>query len=228
MLGSLRGIENHNENGLKWLTGDIYWNYSTETNDTEGVIQRMKEGSIPKNLILFPDIHATDPAEPFRATGQFTEDHFSFGMAHELGDTPMPKPDKRINMYRVRNIAQLKIAAMIITNALQYNFFDFVHFTEMLDYENMFFYVAEYDGMPVSACAAQHKDNVVYISWAGTFPEYRNRGICGSLIQMAEREGLQRGKTIAAVHGGSNAFRRIGYRVYYNVVNMSLIEDIDK
>ena len=225
MLGSLRGIENHNENGLKWLTGDIVWNYSTETSDVEAIVQRMKDGSIPKNLILFPDIQLTDAADPFRTSGLFNECHWAYGMAHEICDTPMPKPDKRISMFRVREISQLKMVAMIINTALEYNFIDFGHYNDIMEYGNSFIYLAEYDGMPVSACVTQHSDNVVYISWAGTLPGYRNRGIGGHLLQMAERDGYERGKTIGVVHGVSNAYRRIGYREYYNVIKLELKDD---
>lgn len=222
MLGSLRGIESHNEDGLKWLSGDIEWNYATETADAESVVRRMREGSIPKNLIIFPDIKPYDVAGPYRATGLFTECHWAFGMAHELLDTPMPKPDKRINLMRVRDVSRLKMAAMIINTALEYDFIDFGHYRDIMEYGNTFIYLAEYDGLPVSACVAQHKANIFYISWAGTLPGYRNRGIGGHLLQMAERDAVQRGKTVGAVHGVSNAYRRIGYREYYPVIKLEL------
>ena len=47
MLGKLRGIENRKENCLRWLSGDIDFNYYAETSDTDGIIQRMKNGEIP-------------------------------------------------------------------------------------------------------------------------------------------------------------------------------------
>ena len=86
-------------------------------------------------------------------------------------------------------------------------------------YENngQFFYLAEYDGLPVSAVMSQHGDHFVNISWVGTLPGYRRLGIAGHLIQMAERDGLLRGKMIGVLQGYPEAvgtYRRIGYREY--------------
>ena len=83
--------------------------------------------------------------------------------------------------------------------------------------DRRFFYLAEYDGLPVGAVMSQHGDDIVNISWVGTLPGYRKLGIAGYLIQMAERDGLLHGKTIGVLHGypeAVGAYHRVGYRAY--------------
>ncbi|MDR0896262.1 MAG: hypothetical protein LBN04_00240 [Oscillospiraceae bacterium] len=50
MLGNLRGNQNHQEDNLRWLTGDINHTYFTGKIEKEPLIQRMKDGEIPDNL----------------------------------------------------------------------------------------------------------------------------------------------------------------------------------
>ncbi len=217
MLGALRGIENHKEDGLRWLTGDVDYNYYCESADIDGIIQRMKNGKIPKNLTFITDNLETDPAEPFRAAGLFEGGSGTTGMAHELAERPIPKFDKRINLFRVHEISQLKTVGTILNSAFEYRLFSFEHYLEMFNNYGQFFYLAEYDGLPVGAVMSQYGDIFVNISWAGTLPGYRKLGIAGCLIQMAEQDALLHGKNISVLHSRPNAlgaYRRIGYREY--------------
>jgi hypothetical protein len=50
MLGNLRGNENHKEDNLHWLTGNITYNYFVGDVEVNEVVRRMRIGEIPKNL----------------------------------------------------------------------------------------------------------------------------------------------------------------------------------
>jgi GNAT superfamily N-acetyltransferase len=226
MLGKLRGIENHHEKGLRWLTGDVTYNYFVETSDTDDVVQRMKKKEIPKNLVFITGSPEENPAQAFLATGLFKSGSGTTGMAHELSDTPLPKPDKRLNLFRVNEIAQLKMAGAILNTVFEYNLFSFEHYCQMMENEGQFFYLAEYDGLPAGACMAQHEDNFINISWAGTLPGYRRLGIAGFLIQMAEHDGILHGKKIGVLHGRPDAvgaYQRIGYKGYCKGIDLEMI-----
>jgi len=226
MLGRLRGLENHKESDLQWLTGNINYNYFTGTSDAMAVIERMRNNEIPKNLVLLADSMEENPAEPFLATGLFKEGSGCTGMAHELLDTILPEPDKRINLFRVHETSQLKAAGAILNTVFEYRFFSFDHFAEMMENDGQFFYLAEYDGIPAGACMSQHGDNFVAISWAGTLPGYRKLGIAGHLIQLAERDGITHGKTAGVLEGRPDAvgsYRRIGYREYCRSIDLELV-----
>lgn len=217
MLGKLRGIENHNEDGLHWLSGDINFNYYTETADADLVVKRMQNDEIPKNLTFFTDDIKNDPTEPFKACGLFKPGLGTTGMAHELLDKHLPKADKRLNIYHVREIAQLKAAGAIFNSSFGYDLFSFEHYLEMLNIHGQYFYLAEYDGIPVGAVMSQHGNSFVYIAWVATLQPYRKRGIAGYLIQAAERDGIINGKTVGTLHarpGAVGAYRRIGYNDY--------------
>ena len=231
MLGNLRGLENHKENGLRWLTGDINHTYFTDNCDAEGIIRRMKAGDIPKNLTFLTDDPDADPAEPFRRTGFFKDGSGTTGMAHELMDTPLPKADKRLNVFRIREVSQLKAAGAILNTVFDYNLFSFGHFLEMMNNHGQFFYLAEYDDLPAGAAMSQHGDNFVNISWVGTLPGYRKRGIAGYLIQMAEQDGILHSKNIGVLHGrpgAVGAYRRIGYRKYCRGVELEMINETQR
>ena len=226
MLGKLRGIEDHNENGLRWLTGDVTYNYSVETTDVNDVIQRMKEKKIPSNLVFLTDNMEANPEEAFLAAGLFKSGSGTTGMAHELLDTPLPKTDKRLNLFRVNEISQLKMTGVIFNASFEYRLFSFEHYLEMMENEGQFFYLAEYDGLPAGACMSQHGDDFVNISWAGTLPGYRKLGIAGHLIQKAERDAIMNGKKLGVLHGRPDAvgaYRRIGYRGYSKGIDLEMI-----
>ena len=226
MLGKLRGIENHREKGLRWLTGDVAYNYFVETSDVDDVIQRMKNKEIPSNLVILTDNLEDNPAEIFLATGLFNSGSGTTGMAHELLDITLPKPDKRLNIFRVIEISQLKTAGAILNGVFEYRLFSFEHYLEMMQNEGQFFYLAEYDGLPAGACMSQHGDNFINISWVGTLPGYRKLGIAGYLIQMAEHDGILHGKKTCVLHGRPDAvgaYRRIGYRDYCKGIDLELI-----
>jgi len=224
MLGKLRGIENHCSDGLRWLTGDVAYNYFTDTSDTDGVISRMRNNEIPKNL-TFPAVEKPcQQTEAFMATGLFTSETVT-GMAHKLDDVLLPKPDKRLNVFRVNEISQLKAAGAILNSAFEYKLFSFEHYIDMMKNDGQYFYLAEYDGLPVGACMSIHGDDFIGISWVGTLPGYRKLGIAGYLIQEAEYEGIKHGKTIGvlgAYPGAVGAYKRVGYREYCYTIILEL------
>ena len=217
MLGELRGMNNHKEDNLRWLTGDISHNYYCEADDAQNIIGRIKNGEIPKSLTFLTDNSEENSLELFRATGLFKESFSAAGMAHELMDTVLPKTDKRLNLFRVRDVAQLKMAGAILNTVFGYRLFSFEHFIEMMENDEQFLYLAEYDGLPVGACMSQHGDCFVNISWVGVLPGYRKLGIAGYLIQAAERNGIRHNKTIGVIHAlpeAVGAYTRIGYMNY--------------
>ena len=113
MLGDLRGIKNHKEDKLRWTTGDIIHTYFTSSVEMDDVINRMKDGEIPKNLFFLFDDSDTDAIAPFLSSGLFRKNSETSGMAHKLCDVTLPKLDKCINLFRVREISQLKAAGAI-------------------------------------------------------------------------------------------------------------------
>jgi GNAT superfamily N-acetyltransferase len=144
-----------------------------------------------------------------------------------LTDTPLPEPDQRLHIFRVREHAQLKTAGAILSGMFYYDLFTFGHYTEIMDTKGVYFYLAEYDGLPVGACMAQHGDCFVNISWVGVLGGYRKRGIAGYLIQTAEKEAYRCGKTIGTIHGGTDvagAYRRVGYKEYVRGIDAHFIE----
>jgi GNAT superfamily N-acetyltransferase len=225
MLGGLQGAINHKEDHLRWRTGDVYYNYYCDTADVEKIVVRMKNNEIPKTLTFFTDSSETGLIEPFKATEQFKEAMRAAGMAHDLMDTVLPEPDKRVNLFRVRDTAQLKMAGSILNTVFEYRLFSYENYIKMMENDGQYFYIAEYDGLPVGACMAQHGDCFVNISWVGVLPGYRKLGIAGYLIQSAERDGVQQGKTIGVLHGFPEAvgvYRRIGYKEYCMTIVLEL------
>ncbi|MCL2498756.1 MAG: GNAT family N-acetyltransferase [Defluviitaleaceae bacterium] len=228
MLGGLRGITNHKETHLRWLTGDVCFNYFCDTTDVESTIRRIENDEIPKTLsfnIDNNDNHEDGLIKAYRATGRFKDCMQTTGMAHELLDVVLPKPDSRLNLFRMRENAQLKQAGAILNAAFEYRLFSFGHYAEMFENNGQYFYLAEYEGLPVGACMAQHGDRFVNISWVGVLPGYRKLGIAGYLIQMAESDGIKNGKTIGvlgAFPDAVGAYRRVGYKGYCTTTVLEL------
>ena len=197
MLGNLRGNEKHKEDNLYWLTGKIDYIYFIGEVKVDEVINRMKTDEIPKTL-MFQVGDAR--SELFKSTGLFTEEIVAV-MAHELGDTSLPKPGKELKIFKVSEIAQLKAAGAILNSSRDYRLFSFEDYLDMMN-AGQCFYLAEYDGLPVGACMTMDGDDFLALPWIGTLPGYRKLGIAGHLIQAAESEGVNRGKTV----GVRNAF----------------------
>ena len=223
MLGNLRGNENHKEDNLRWLTGNITYIYFVGEVEVNAVIRRMKAGEIPET-IMFQVGDAQ--SELFMDTGWFTKEIVAV-MAHELGDTSLPKLGRKLNIFKVSEISQLKTAGAILNTARNFRLFSFQDYLDMMN-DGQCFYLAEYDGLPVGACMTMDGDDFLAIPFIGTLPGYRRLGIAGHLIQAAEREGINRGKTV----GVRNAFpmaigacKRVGYREYGDTITLTLKED---
>lgn len=234
ILGRLRGMENHREDTLRWLTGDVVFNYLTETSDVDMVLRRIKSGDIPKNLSFLTDSSKPDPRGPFMATGLFKYGFASTGMAHELLDCQakmeLCKRDKELSIYRVSEIAQLKAVGAILNSVFCYSLFSFEHFLDMFNIDGLFLYLAEYKGLPVGACMAQDGSEFVNISWVGTLPGYRKKGIGGHLIGFAEHDAFLRGKTVGTLYafaGAVNAYCRVGYKEYCQAYSLDYEEAIN-
>ena len=186
----------------------------------------METDEIPKTLSFYINNNGDDLIKSFRVSGRFKDCMQTTGMAHELLDVVLPRPDKRLNLFRVREITQLKMAGSILNAAFDYRLFSFGHYVEMFENDRQFFYLAEYDGLPVGVCMAQHGECFVNISWVGVLPGYRKLGIAGYLIQMAERDGIKSGKTIGvlgALPGAVGAYHRVGYKNYCMTTVLELV-----
>lgn len=220
MLGNLRGNEKHKEDNLHWLTGNIDYIYFLGEVEVDQIIRRMRADEIPKTLMFqVGDVRS----EAFLATGLFIEETVAV-MAHELGDTALPKLDKALNVFKVSEIAQLKAAGAVLNSARDYRLFAFEDYLDMMN-GGQYFYLAEYDGLPVGACMAMDGDDFLAITWIGTLPGYRKLGIAGHLIQMAESEGMNRGKTIGARNTlpiAIGACKRVGYSEYGHTSTLTL------
>ena len=225
MLGRLRGAVNHKEDGLRWLSGDIDYNYYCDTADAGSVVACMENNEIPKTLTFLADSDEAALIKPYRATGRFKETMRATGMAHKLAEAVPPTPDKWLSLFRVCDITQLKMAGSILNSVFEYRLFSLEKYIEMMGNAGQFFYLAEYDSLPVGACMAQHGDGFINISWVGVLPGYRKLGIAGCLIHAAERDGFRQGKTIGVLHGfpkAVGAYRRIGYQEYCVAIVLEL------
>jgi len=223
MLGNLRGNEKHKEAHLHWLTGNIDYIYFIGDVEVNEIIRRMRADEIPKTLMF--QVGDARP-ESFMATGLFAKETVAV-MAHELGDTSLPRPDKELNVFKVSEITQLKAAGAILNSARDFRLFSFRDYLDLMN-GGQHFYLAEYDGLPVGACMTMDGDEFLALPFIATLPGYRKLGIAGHLMQAAEREGINRGKTV----GVRNAFpiaigacKRVGYRECGNTITLSLKEE---
>ena len=222
MLGNLRGNEKHKEVNLHWLTGNIDYIYFVGEVDADEVIRRMKDGEIPET-IMFQVGDAQ--SELFMDTGLFDKEIVAV-MAHELGDTSLPKPAEGLNIFKVSEITQLKSAGAILNTARDFRLFSFRDYLDMMN-DGQWFYLAEYDGLPVGACMAMDGKDFLALTWIGTLPGYRKLGIAGHLMQAAERDGINRGKTIGVRNVlpiAIRACKRVGYREYGATITLTLKE----
>lgn len=223
MLGSMRGNNNHKGN-VCWLSGDVNFSYDLTVSEPEiseqikQIIQRIKSGEIPGNLTISP---VSAPAgvnllDCFMKTGLFKMNFQSPGMAKELKqETIFPKPEKRLNIFRINDLWQLKTCGAILNAAFEYDLFSYGHYLDAFNMQDVGFYLAEYDGLPVSACMTISGEDIVEIAWVGTLNGYRKKGIAGYIINAAEKDALQHGKSCAvltAFEGAVNAYKRIGYK----------------
>jgi len=220
MLGNLRGNEKHKEVNLHWLTGNINYIYFIGEVEPDEVIRRMKDGEIPET-IMFQVGDAQ--SELFMDTGLFDKEIVAV-MAHELCDTVLPEQDKELTIYKVTEISQLKSAGAILNTARDFRLFSFQDYLDMMN-DGQCFYLAEYDGLPVGVCMAMDGEDFLALTWIGTLPGYRKLGIAGHLMQAAEQEGINRGKTIGvrnALPIAIGACKRVGYREYGDTVTLTL------
>ena len=222
MLGNMRGNCNHKED-ICWLSGDIFYSYSMVLtgpdyeSQIEQIIGRIKNKEIPRNIVVGPNTApaGVDVMDLFMKTGLFKTGLRTLGMAKELSpETVYPKPEKCLNIYRVNDLLSLKMCGAILNAAFEYDLFSFEHYLDAFNMRDVRFYLAEYAGLPVGGCMSILSDDYVNITWVGTLPGYRKKGIAGHIIQAAERDALEEGKRLAvltAFEGAVHAYQRIGY-----------------
>ncbi len=225
MLGNMRGNINH-KSDICWLSGDIDFTYSMVLDESDyskqisQIVTRIKNKEIPNNLLITPKSapEDIDLLDCFMKTGLFKIGSTSLGMLKKLAPhTLLPASEKCLNIFRVNDLLQLKICGAILNTSFEQDLFSYEHYIDAFNTYNVRFYIAEYNGLPVGACMSILSDEFVEIAWVGTLVGYRKKGIGGYLINAAEKDALQQGKSIAvltASEGAINAYKRIGYNGY--------------
>lgn len=223
MLGNIRGSENHSRGNVNWTSGHVECTYSVKLRgpdyikEIEEIIKEVEAGDLPGRLIFMPDSAppGIDICELFLSNGNFTMGT-DYGMAKELYPCLLfPMPPYNINLFKVKEVYQLKTAGSILNSAFEYDFFSFEHYLDIFNTSYAYFYIAEYNGIPAGACMALHGEGFMEIAWAGTLNGYRKKGIAGYLLNMAEKDAIKKGipiSVLSAFPGGVNAYSRVGYR----------------
>ncbi len=237
MLGNIRGIRNH-KSDISWLSGDIDFTYSILLNDTDyceqisQIVARIRSREIPNNLVITPGSapEDIDLLGCFMKTGLFKTGFTSLGMLKTLApNTCLPPSEKCLNIFRVNDLQQLKMCGAILTSSFEYILFTYEHYIDAFHMHHVRFYLAEYNGLPVGACMSILGDEFVEIAWVGTLVGYRKKGIGGYLVNAAEIDALQLGKSISvltASEGAVNAYKRIGYQGYCNIDTIFLKDGV--
>lgn len=225
MLGNMRGNENHKGN-INRLSGDINYIYSANFNgpdyceEVEGIVRKIKNKQIPDSLIIVPQAIPSnvDICELFLSHGGFNNIRSDCGMAKKLQvNMDFPVPPENINLFQVNEIHQLKMSGAILNTVFEYDLFSFEHYLDAFNNSSVRFYLAEYNGIPAGACMSILGDDFVEIAWVGTLNGYRKMGVAGYLINMAEKDAIDEGKSISVLSAfemGINAYKRIGYKPY--------------
>jgi GNAT superfamily N-acetyltransferase len=224
MLGSLSGINDNTQDGLRWLSGKIYWNYLTETDDVDNVIQRIQNNETPGRLFMGTVESNFERIKLYLDTGRFNLFTDCTIMAHELSNAAPIKPGSGICIIRVQDASQLKAAADI--HRSDGKLFTHKNYNEIMRRSETQFYVAEVDGIPAAMCMTQYIDDYVGITWVHTLDEYRRRGLAGYLIQTAEQDAVQQGKKygmLSAFPGAVGAYKRVGYKEITKTVSLHSI-----
>jgi len=224
MLGNLRGNEHHIEDNLRWLSGNINFIYFVGDMEITELVKRMQNGDIPNILNLE---FGNERLDDFMVTGLFDKEITAMYMAHELGDIPLPESEQNLNIYKVSDIEQLKIVGAILNAARDYRIFNYQDYLDMFNTDGLYFYIAEYDGLPVAACMTKDGDDFLYLTNIGTLSAYRKLGIASQLMHFAELDAIERGKNIGVRYSypiAIGACERVGYRVYGDTVTLWLKE----
>jgi GNAT superfamily N-acetyltransferase len=228
MLGTLRGIEAHKGN-LCWLSGDVKYNYSVKfdgpdyNKEVREIVKQIRDRQIPDNLTITPDtaVPDVDALSLLLSDDGFRVETSYCGMAKELHSGAAIKiPPKDINLFRVNEIYQLKISGAILNAAFEYDLFSFEHYLDAFNHPCVHFYLAEYKGIPAGACMSIIDNGIVDIGWVGTFKGFRKKGIAGYLISMAEKDAVEKDKSVSVLSASAdavNAYSRIGYKPYCEI-----------
>ncbi len=235
LLGGMRGNTMH-KGDVCWLSGDIHFSYAMKLHgpdyrtQLDHVVERIRHREIPGNIPVSPDSadDGADLTEYVDKTGLFKASFTSLGMAKTLdAGVSHPKADKRLNLYRVNHMGDLKMCGAILNAAFAYDLFSFEHYLDAFNAREVAFHLAECNGLPVGACMSILQEDILDIAWVGTLSGYRKKGIAGCLIQAAEGDAMRKGAAIAvltASEGAIHAYQRIGYQGYCRFVNYDFID----
>lgn len=223
-LGQLPDNTAH-EDLVYWMSGHIRHSYFLKLDAAKyeeqcaAIIADMRAKRLPRNFPIAPgsiegDI---DLVGYLVGTGYFEQQESSEGMAKVLTKAE-ETPHQNLVLKRVEHQNDLKVTGAILNAAFEYDLFSFEHYQALSAMPYVHFYLAEYQGLPVSACMALYADEFVEIAWVGTLPGYRRKGIAGTLMGLAEQDALQQGKQVAVLNAfkaAAGAYRHVGYETYF-------------
>lgn len=232
-LGQLPDNTAH-EDVVYWMSGHIHHSYYLKLDAAKyqeqcaAIIADMRAKRLPRNLFMGPgSIEGNiDLAAYLVSTGYFEQRESSEGMAKLLTKTE-ETPRQNLMLKRVEHPNDLKMAGTILNAAFEYDLFSFEHYQALWAMPHVHFYVAEYQGLPISACMALYADAFVEIAWVGTLPGYRKKGIAGTLMGLAEQDALSQGKQVAVLNAfksAAGAYRHVGYETHFEFHGVSYKE----
>lgn len=230
MLGALRGNIKYKVGVAEYLKGDITWGYAIDLlgiddkdkeKEIQKIIKQIENNEIPAQGYCFSPMYV-DNIKYFTQSKNF-EIGINYGMAKKLSkDIIYSKCDKRINIFRVLEISQLKTAGAILNSVFEYDLFSFEHFIDIFNTPNVRIYLAEYNGLPVSALMCNLNNEVLEIHWLGTLLGFRGKGIEKNLLFRVEQDFIQEGcivSLITAFKSAVEAYQHAGYTKSYEFHN---------
>ncbi len=212
MLGDMQGNRCRERDGLHWVEGRIGCIFKTDGNAerAEAITRGMANGNLPDRLVLSSETAML--AKGFRDRAEFSVET-DWGMAKELiaanNDT---EPPANLRVFPVTKPEQLKAAGSVLNASFGYDLFTFADYAAFHQVRR--FYLAEWDGLAAGAVMARLGD-WLEITWVGTLPGYRKKGIAGALLRLAEREAAAQGiklSVLTSFPGAVGAYVRAGYQ----------------
>jgi predicted GNAT family acetyltransferase len=223
-LAKVSGVKLHEEKDIIWTTAEphlIFWaQFEKQASDTriQEVIKQMKEGKAPSTWLVGPLTKPADINRRLAREGFYLWQQWS-GMAVNLAEAAeglMLPPG--LEVERVQTVKSMKdwIEVVNISMFSGSGVDEKLHW-HMSKEQNVQYYLAKFDGVPVAASMMNLSPESAGIYMVSTLPSYRNRGFGTAVVSIPLMDARMAGHKLGVLEAnklGEGLYRRIGFKDY--------------
>lgn len=236
-LGSIKGLETHEENHFEYVTSkdkegpsrvfNINFPESCLEMHIRNLVNRIKNSEIPNSLLITSETAPKNICSVLKNNG-FSIDDRGLCMVYEM-TSKFAETEKDFEIVRVNSRTNIEEWSYIINTALfECELLSVDQYEDIYRNKNVSFFLAKKNEKAVSACFTIHNGTYADLDMVATLSTYRRRGIASALVKHAMNDLYEFGVSSVSLRaevGGIDLYKRIGFEEVCKRISAEYSED---